>query len=336
MDEELYGQDTDIEDAIDAFMKSTPKDEDDQPLSDDNDAHPEADEAEDEDVTTEEDDDGTADPEDGDDDADDDSDDAEGEGNEGKKPQKAVADDEAEVTVSVDGKDIRVSVKDLKRLYGQEAALTQRSQSLANQRKAIEAQSTYVAQLLQDRYNAAKAKVEKYKDVDLFRASRELEPEEFDALRATKDAAESELQKLEQEGATFLQRVQETRQTLLREQAKESLKEITRTIPQWDDELYGKIRTYAISKGMDRDLVNEIVDPGAIVMMYQAMRYSEAQAAAPKVTKKVAKAPQKVVRKSDKPTDNKSSQLKAKRRTAFESGDVEDVAELFMSAMREQ
>lgn len=319
-----------LDDVIDNFMKSKPKDEDGADLSDDeDDDEADADEAEDEaeEEDSEEDEEGDVDPEE--------SDDEEGDEEEEEPAAKKVASDDDEVAVTVDGKELRVSVKELKRLYGQEASLTQKSQSLANQRRVIDAQTQYVAQRLQDQYSTAKARADKFKDVDLFSAARELEPEEFNALRTAKEAAEAEVKKLEQEGSQFLQEVQKNRQAILKEQARESLKVITKAIPEWNDELYGKVRTFAVSQGMNVDMVNEIVDPSAIMMMHMAMKYAEAQTAAPKVTKKVLKAPKKTVRKSEAKTDTTSSQLKAKRQAARMTGDVDDVTELFLAAMKE-
>lgn len=323
MDDELFGPEMDLEDAIEAFMKGTP---DEATLSEDQEGDAEAEEAEEEeDIETEEGDESENDPDEAGDD--------EGEEDEPSKPAK-VADDEAEVTITVEGKEHRVSVKDLKRLYGQEAALTQKSQALSGMRRTVEAQGLYLAQVLDTRYKAAQAKAAKYKDVDLFRASRELEPEEFDALRAAKENAESELAALEREGQEFVQRAQQTRQQLLREQAKESLKVITKAIPEWNDEVYGKVRSYAISQGMDADMVNEVVDAGAIVMMHKAMKFDEAQAKKATVTKKVAKAPTKVLKKSAE-VDRGSSKVKAIRREAVRSGDVDDVAALFLAASKD-
>lgn len=322
MDDELFGPELDLDDAINAFMKSTP---DDQGLSDDNESEAEAEEAEEEDIETEEGDESETDP--------DEAGDADSEEEEPSKPAK-VADEDAEVTITVEGKEHRVSVKDLKRLYGQEAALTQKSQAIAGMRRTVEAQGLYLAQVLESRYKAAQAKAAKYKDVDLFRASRELEPEEFDALRAAKENAESEVAALEREGKEFVQRAQQTRQQLLREQAKESLKVITKAIPDWSDEVYGKVRTYAIAQGMDADMVNEIVDASAIVMMHKAMKFDESQAKKATVTKKVAKAPTKVLKKSAE-VDRGSSKLKAIRREAARSGDVDDVAALFLAASKD-
>lgn len=336
MDEELeLGQETSIDDAIEAFMKSAPEDDDD--LSEDDEDNTPDPDADDEDAGADEDDEDLEDEDDSDEDPDEDADEDDDTDDEDEDDDDVpLVSDEAEVVIPVDGKDHRVSVKDLKRLYGQEAALTQKSQALADQRRTVEAQGLFLAQQLQTRYAKAQEQAEKYKDVDLYRASRELDPEDFDALRAAKENADSELQALEREGREFLQRSQQARQQMLREQAQASVKEIAKAIPEWSDELYKDIRTYAVEQGMDAQLVNEVVDPAAIVMMHKAMKFDKVQSAKSKVTKKVTKAPKKVVSKGDKATDNATSKLKAKRRDAMTSGDVDDVAEAFLAAMRDE
>ena len=317
MDDELLNSETSIEDAIDAFMKSSP---DEETLSEDNEAETEVEETEEEELT-EDDSEVEETEEDGEEDAE-------------EAPAAKVADDDAEVTISVEGQEHKVAVKDLKRLFGQEASLTQKSQALAAQRRVLEAQGLYLSKVLQDRYDAAKVKAEKYKDVDLFRASRELDPEEFDALRAAVENAKSELTAIEREGQEFVQRAQETRSRMLREQAKESLKEITAKIHDWSDDLYGRICTYAISQGMDADVIKEVIDPGAIVMMHKAMKFDESQAKKETITKKVVKAPKKVLKKSDS-TDRVTSKLKTLRKEAMNSGDIDSIADLFLAASKE-
>jgi hypothetical protein len=339
MDEELeVAGETGIDAAVEAMMKSYGFDEDGNSLSDDDEETPDAsEEGEDEDDTQDDQEDqDDEDHEDTDeDDSDDDSDEDSDEEEDDDDNEPADLGDDVEVTISVDGQDQRVSIGSLKRLAGQEASLTKKSQAIAEQRRTLENQGMYVAKVMQDRYEAAKTKVEKYKDVDLFRASRELEPDEFDALREAKEAAENELQTYEREGVEFLKRSQETRATILREQAKESLKIIAEKIPDWSDKLYDEIRTYAVSQGMGSDVVNEVVDPGAISMMHKAMLYDKAQSASSKVVKKITKAPKKTVSKANKVTDSKASKLKAMRRKAETSGDIDDVTELFLASMEE-
>ncbi len=54
------------------------------------------------------------------------------------EPDKKYAEEGVFVKIKVGDKDHEVSVKDLQRLYGQEAALTQKSQQVSDQRKLVE------------------------------------------------------------------------------------------------------------------------------------------------------------------------------------------------------
>lgn len=247
---------------------------------------------------------------------------------------EVVADKDSVVEVVVDGKATKMKVSELTRLAGQEASLTQKSQAVADRERVTESQGMYVAKLLEDRYNKAKATANKYANVDLFKASRELDAEEFDALRAAKEAADAEVTALEHEAKTFLTKVQENRAATLRSKAQVALRELPKLIPDWSDELYGKIRTYAVSQGMRTEEVNEIVDPAAIVLLHKAMQFDNAQNKKESVQKKVVKTAKATTPKAVKVVDARANKLKVKRQVAMRSGSVDDVAELFAASLK--
>lgn len=317
MDEDIFDDELGIDDLADQFLKDL--------KSEDTAEDEEEEEAEEADTEEEVEEEETSDeaPEDGDEEED-----------EEAAPAAEVADD-AEVSVKVDGKDLKLKVGDLKRLAGQEAALTQKSQSVANQLRAVEAQGLYLANVLEGRLKTAKAKFDKYANVDLFKAQRDLDPEDFDALRAAKAAAEAEYSAVTRESQEFMHRVQETRQKVLRERAAVALKEITRAIPEWNDELYGKVRTYAVSQGMNPNEVNEVVNPAAIIMMNKAMQFDAIKAKTETVEKKVKKSPKRVTPKSAKTVDATSSKFRAAQRKAEVTGDIDAVTDLFLAARKQ-
>lgn len=327
-----FASETTLDDAIDAFMAGDAENDLEQGDDVTPDAEADEDEAEDQEelefFTDEDEEDDTSEDED-EEPSDEDDEDADEE-EEDEAP--ALADDEAEVEVEVGEERKRVKVSELKSLFGQKENLSAQTSALAEQRRVMETQGIAVAKLLEDRYTRAKEQADKYKNVDLFKASRELDDEDFDALRAAKEAADTELQAVTNEANNFMKTAQETRASMIREQAKVARQEIMKAIPEWNDELYSQIRTYAVAQGMDVQTVNELVDPSSILLIHKAMQFDNAQKAQPKVTKKVRKAPTKAAKKSSKVTDTKTSKMKAKRRTAMESGDVDDVAELFMAA----
>lgn len=213
-----------------------------------------------------------------------------------KKDPKYVDDDEAVVKIKVGDEELSASIKDLKRLYGQEAALTKKSQEVALKRKEVEDQGAKHLVGLQKLYERAMDRYKPYAEVDMLVASKSLTNEEFAALRQEASRAYEDVQFLEQELNGFVQGLETQRQQMIREQAKaaiEVLKDPEAGIPNWSQETYDNIRNYAIRNGMPKDVVNQIVDPVIIKTLWKAMAYDNGKSVA---TVKKAKAPQKVLK----------------------------------------
>ena len=101
-----------------------------------------------------------------------------------KEETRKYADDEGTyVKVKVGDKEHEVPVKDLKRLFGQEASLTQKSQQVAQERQQVEAELAKNTAATQALLQRAKARFEPYAKVDFNLAAQQLAPEEYTALR---------------------------------------------------------------------------------------------------------------------------------------------------------
>ena len=254
------------------------------------------------------------------------------EGSDSGSEDQGEEDPETEVTLGGETKKVKLS--ELKALYAQQEEVTGRVKAIQEQNRAVEAQGLYLAKLYEARLISAQAAVDRYKNIDLFQAYRELDADEFETLKSAKEAAEAEYATVTAEAQDFMNRVVETKRTYLREQAKHSIAAIRQAIPDWNDAVYNKVRTYAVAQGMDMNVVNEIVDAPAIIMMHKAMLYDDTKSKAETVTKKVVKAPKKVVKKGDTPTDTEATAKKRLIANARESGSIDDVAEAFLAAQR--
>lgn len=257
-----------------------------------------------------------------------------GETNETDEPEEAtdaakVASDDALVEYTVDGQTHRVSVKELKRLAGQEASLTRKSQEIANYRQNLEEMHTKNAYVLNALQQKALQRLEPYKDVDLFKASRELDAEDFDALRSEIQAAQADVQFFETEMNNLVDRMRQQQLEDRKRDVPEALKVIRERIPEWNDELYSDLRTFAVAEGMAPKAVNELIDPSAISIIHKAMLYDRAQKALKSKVTKVATAPKKVL-KSEGRGEAKPKPIAAMERLA-KSGSVNDAAQLLLS-----
>lgn len=243
---------------------------------------------------------------------------------------KKTLEDDAEVEVKVNDEVLKVSVKDLKRLYGQEAALTRKSQEVAAKRKEVEATEQVLSASLQKLYEKAATRWEPYSKIDMLVASKQLDADQFAALRAEAQAAYEDFRFISEEAQAFVKQAQTQRQEQMQQAAQEAVKVLKESIPGWSQSLYDNIREYAISNGMDAEVINNLVDPVAIQLLHKARLYDESKKV---VTKKKVMTPKKVVKTTVSPESSKdlSPQKDAVARRLKATGEIDDAAELFLS-----
>jgi hypothetical protein len=249
-----------------------------------------------------------------------------------KEPVKKgkTLDDEAKVKIKVDDEELEVSVKDLKRLYGQEAALTKKSQQVASQRKEVEAANQKAAAQIDRIYQKAAARWEPYSKIDMLVASKQLDAESFTALRAEAQAAWDDFRFITQEVDTFVANANEQRQQAMKAAAVDAVKTLQEKLPGWNQKVYDEVRSYGIDKGLAPEVINNMVDANALLIIHKAMQFDKAKSV---VTKKVNNTPKKVLKTTKAVTSNDAKvdkTTKAKQRLKT-SGSTDDAADLFLA-----
>lgn len=246
--------------------------------------------------------------------------------------EKSVLSDEAVIKVKVDGQELDVSVKDLKRLYGQEAALTRKSQEVAQKRQEAEAQAGKLNAALEKLYAKAADRFKPYADIDWLVANKQLDAEQFAALRAEAQAAYEDFRFISEEADAFVTQQKEAQAQEVQKAATECVKVLKAEIPGWSEEVYRDLRDYAATQGLGAEVFNTIVDPVAIKLIHKARMFDQAKSV--KTTKKVAPAPKKVLKTTVapvvKPSGNSQKTVAARARLE-QTGSVDAAAELFMS-----
>ena len=246
-----------------------------------------------------------------------------------KKPAKALGDD-AVVKVTVDGKELDVSVKDLKRLYGQEAALTRKSQEVAAKRTEADATSARLQASYQKLYDKALERFKPYAEIDMLVASKQLDADQFAALRKEAQAAYEEFRFVSEEADAFVKAQSAEQQKAHQAAAQEAIKVLKADIPEWSPKLYDSIREYSIAAGLDATRVNSIVDPVLIKLLHKARLYDESKKIA---TKKKVATPKKVIKATNSVStkDTKGPSAAAAKAKLAKSGSVDDATSLFLS-----
>lgn len=244
--------------------------------------------------------------------------------------------DDTEVEIVVDGESKQASIKSLKRLYGQEASLTRKSQELATQRKQAEDAIGKSNVVLQNMLQKAQERFKPYQDVDMLVASKTMSNEDFALLRKEAQAAQQDLQFLQQEADQFYGELQKQQQATMQEQAKECVKVLQQEMPNWNNKLYDDIRAYAISTGLPEERVNQIVDPNVIMTLNKARLYDEGKKVATVKRKKATKTMKS--KKAPASTKSAKAQKTQKARKALrDSGgnDFDDIASVILGRWEE-
>lgn len=245
-----------------------------------------------------------------------------------------VIDDDAEVEILVDGETHRASVASLKRLYGIESSLTRKSQAVSQQRKQAEDALQKSDAVLQAMLQKAEERFKPYSEVDFLVASKTMDDADFSALRKEAQQAHDDLRFLREEADTFYGEIQKQNEAAQKEAAKEAVKVLQETIPEWSNEIYNDIRGYAIAQGLPEDQVNNYVDPIVIQILNKARLYDQGKRVA--TVKKKAATKKKVLRSQKAPPDattrKRASVEKAQQNLRKNrGGDLEDIASVLMA-----
>lgn len=241
-------------------------------------------------------------------------------------------DDDTLIEISVEGQTKQASIKDLKRLYGQEASLTRKSQEVAAQRKEAEDNIGKTDAILQRMVQKAEERYQPYSEVDMILASKNLDDADFAQLRKEAQDAHNDLKFIKEEANSFYEGLKQQQQAAMQDAAKEAVKVLEQDIPEWNNQLYDDIRSYAIGLGLPEEQVNNYVDPVVIKVLNKARLYDQAKQVTTTKKKRVAK---KVLKSNKSPANN--AQLRAKRiqdaeaKLAQSAGsDIDDIAEVLL------
>ena len=130
-----------------------------------------------------------------------------------------LAEDDDVVEITVDGKVVQHSVGSLKRLAGQEASLTRKSQITASKRKEADEAIQKNHAVFQTLLGKAEEKYKPYSQVDMLLASKTMEADDFALLRKEAQDAETELRFLREEADKFYSDVQVQNQKAMQDAA---------------------------------------------------------------------------------------------------------------------
>ena len=240
--------------------------------------------------------------------------------------------------VKANGEEKDVTLDELVSGYQKGEDYTKKSQALAEQRKAVEAEAHAVneAMQLREQYARRLGQVqqllqENNTSHENLEDLKENDPIQYAVKVAEQTENNKKLQLLQREQEKLAQaqqqQVAQHRAKVVAHEAQmltEKVKEFSD--PKKAEQLKGEIRNFGKSIGFTDDELAQVYDHRHVMVMQKAMEYDKLQKANPSVTKKLAKAP-KMAKKGNK-VANVDVYTKQKKRLKS-SGSIEDATSVF-------
>jgi len=240
--------------------------------------------------------------------------------------------------VKASGEEVEVELDELIKGYQQGTDYTKKSQALAEQRKAIEAERSHLEYVKQERQAYAQKLqaldsflTQQHQGVDL-EVLKETDPIGYAVAVAEQSQREKQLAVVRNEQQRIAQQQQSEQQASLQNHLRQESEKLVSLIPELatpqGDAVRKQIRDYAKSVGWSDQELSSVYDSRAVMTLYKAMKYEQLQKSKPELNKKLVAAP-KMMRSGTSVPQAKSSQDKQAMQRLRETGKVSDAARAF-------
>lgn len=241
--------------------------------------------------------------------------------------------------VKVDNEELEVDVDELIKGYSRTSDYTKKTQALAAERKAVEADKAKVAEAsrLRDQYAQRLQVIEQMlaqSPQEDLSALKETDPIGYAVKMAEQVEREKQLAAVRYERAQVAQRQQAEQEARLKSVLNQEAERLRAAIPEMSDEVKGEvvrkeIKDFARSIGFSEQELAQVYDHRAVVTLYKAMQYDKLQKSKPQTAKRVAEAPKTLrpgATQQSNPNEDAVKKLKGQLR---KTGKQRDAAKLF-------
>jgi Tfp pilus assembly protein PilN len=254
--------------------------------------------------------------------------------------QDEVVEEQPRYRVKVSGEEVEVSLDELLNGYSRTADYQKKTQSLAEQRKSVEAERIKIDEAAKTRETYAQRlqvieQLLQQQDQGQDLASLKSEdPIAYAVAMAEKMERDKQLQAVQMEKHRVQQEQQSHQQALLQQHIKQEQQKLVEAIPEFKDEVKAEvvrrdIRNYAKSIGFSDQELSQVYDSRAVQTLYKAMQYEKLMANKGAATKKVATAPKTFRPGTSNPQSSETEAMKKERATLQKTGNKRDAARIF-------
>ena len=254
--------------------------------------------------------------------------------------QEEVVEELPKYRVKVSGEEVEVSLDELLNGYSRTADYQKKTQSLAEQRKAVEADRVKIAEAAQTRETyAQRLQVieqllhQQNQGEDLSQLKAE-DPIAYAVAMAEKMERDKQLQAVQIERQRVQQEQQSYTQAQLQKHIQAEQAKLVEAIPEFKDDVKAEvvrrdIRNYAKSQGFTDQELSQVYDSRAVLALYKAAQYDKLMAGKGVTSKKVANAPKTIRPGTSNPQSSENETVKKERAALRQSGNKKDAARLF-------
>ena len=242
--------------------------------------------------------------------------------------------------VKAAGEEREVTLDELIRGYQLEADYTRKTQSLAEERKAVEAERAKIQEAAQardlyaQRLQIIENLLSQQQPQENLEELKEIDPIGYAVKVAEQQQREKQLSAIQAERARIAQQQDAERTELLSKHVAAEAAKLQQAIPDFADKEKGEsirkdIRNFAKSIGWSDEELASVYDSRAVLTLYKAMQYDRLVSNKPEVTKKVAQAPKMLKAGASQQRNPDQEQVKKQKQQLKRSGRVADAANVF-------
>ena len=241
--------------------------------------------------------------------------------------------------VKVDNEEVEVTLDELLKGYSRTSDYTKKTQTLAEQRKAVEAERVKIAEASNLRDQSAQR-------LEIIEQMLTSQPEEnlaelkvtdpigYAVKVAERAERDKQLAAVRAERQQLAQRQQAEQQERLQMHLTQEQERLRAAIPELADQVKGEvirkeIRDFAKSIGFTDQELTQVYDHRAVTTLYKAMQYDKLQKSRPEATKKVTQAPRMMRPGTSTPEARETQESKKMREQLKRSGSKNDAARIF-------
>ena len=254
--------------------------------------------------------------------------------------EEEVIEESPKYRVKANGEELEVSLDELLNGYSRTADYQKKTQSLAEQRKAVEVERSKIADTakIRDTYaqrlQVIEQKLQEQVGTEDLTQLREIDPVGYALAVADRSEKEIQIYAIRAERQRVQQEQAQQQSQVLQSHVQQEQQKLVELIPEFKDEVKAEvirrdIRTYAKSIGFSDQELSQVYDSRAVTALYKSMMYDKLVAGKSGTLKKVQSAPKTLRPGTSNPKSSDQEGQKKDFERLRQSGNKKDAAKLF-------